>query len=421
MRIHTRRGLLRGLAVAVAMSAVAGPTPAVFATPPGPTAPLRMSLPAPTGPYAVGTTELHLVDRHRADPWVDGRLRELMVSLWYPAARSGDRPLAPYLRPAIASLLAQRNDAQLGLPAGQVDWATISTHGRSGAPVLHRPGGHPVVLYSPGGGVHRALGTVLVEELASRGYVVVTIDHTYETPEVEFPGGRVEVQQLPEGDPTALNHVLLRTRVQDTRFVLDRLADLDAGRNPDADARRLPSGLTRSLDLSRVGMFGHSAGGFTAAEAMLVDRRIDAGIDMDGSMAYSFSANDFGEVTRRGLDRPFMLMGAGLSSGQPHNHLGASDWASFWANSTGWQRDLYVAQGEHFTFTDYPVLLPQLDAAFDLPAGLVTSSIGTVDPARITASLRTYVPAFFDAHLRQRPQPLLDHPSPAHPDVAFVR
>ncbi|MFE9068455.1 hypothetical protein [Streptomyces violaceusniger] len=56
------------------------------------------------------------------------------------------------------------------------------THGRR----HRRPGGRPrtprpVVLYSPGLGATRTLGTSTAEELAGRGYVVVTMDHTHET------------------------------------------------------------------------------------------------------------------------------------------------------------------------------------------------------------------------------------------------
>lgn len=72
-----------------------------------------------------------------------------------------------------------------------------------------------------------------------------------------------------------------------------------------------------------------------------------------------------------------------------------------------------------FTFTDHQ-LLPQLDAAFALPDSLVTSVIGTVDPNRVIAAQRAYVTAFFDEHLRRRPQALLDGPSPEHPEVTFV-
>ncbi|MGI5216202.1 alpha/beta hydrolase family protein [Plantactinospora sp. CA-290183] len=428
MRTLTRRLMLGGLAVLVVGStaaavpaALAGTgVPAPAPNPPAPP-PLRLSLPEPTGPYPIGTTELHLVDPDRPDEWVPGRSRELMVSLWYPAASTGHGPRAPYFPPLAARRFGARTEAELGLAAGQVDWTGMSTHARTGAPVRGRRGGHPVVVFSPGGGVPRANGTVLVEELASQGYVVVTVDHTYEAPEVEFPGGRIETQRMPDLDPTALKHALLETRIQDTRFVLDQLSVLASGGNPDAERRTLPRGLGAGIDPHRIGMFGHSAGGFTAAETMLVDRRLDAGANLDGSMAYSFSAEDFGDVVSRGLDRPFLLMGAGIADDAPHHHRDARDWAMFWANSTGWKLDLYLPDGEHFTFADHQALLPQLDAAFDLPDGAVAGSVGTVDPKRIVASLRAYLTAFFDQHLQGRPQHLLRNPSPRHPDVTFVR
>ncbi|GAB2927046.1 lipase [Micromonospora polyrhachis] len=426
----SRRALLGSLAALLSMSTLATATTAVAGTAPRSTpdrpatpnsAPLRLELPAPTGQHRVGNIELHLVDSARPDPWVAGRSRELMASIWYPARPTGHEPLAPYLPSGAAQRFGERTNATLGLAAGQVDWTGISTHARVGAPVLGRHGGHPVVLYSPGAEFPRANGTVLVEELASRGYVVVTVDHTYETHEVEFPGGRVEPQNLPAMDPTERNHAVIRTRTQDVRYLLDQLAVIAAGGNPDAGQRPLPRGLGAGLDLSRVGMFGHSAGGFTTAETMLLDSRIDAGVNLDGSLAYSFADNDFGDVVAAGLDRPFLLLGAGLSGGRPHTHREAPEWQSFWQNSTGWKLDLYVAEGEHFTFTDYQVLLPQVDAGFALPAGFLAGTIGTVDPSRVTVSLRAYLTAFLDEHLRGCPQRLLDGPSTRHPDVTFIR
>ncbi|AWS49134.1 lipase [Streptosporangium sp. 'caverna'] len=406
---------------AAATTAQVRQAPALHSALPRPIGPkaFRFALPEPSGPYAVGTVELHLVDRDRPDPWVAGRSRELMVSVWYPAKRGGgDR--APYLSPPLADYLDGLTVAQLGLEEGQVDAAEVMTHARIGAPLRDRRD-RPVVLYSPGGGNPRHLGTTLVEDLASRGYVVVTMDHTYETPAVEFPGGRVATQSLPSsGDSVALNRKMIDTRVKDTRFVLDALAELAAGRNPDAEGRRLPSGLGRALDLTRIGMFGHSAGGFTAGEAMLTDRRIDAGADLDGSMAYSMTNGVYGEVAERGLDRPFMLMGAGMSRDLPHTHRDAPDWKSFWERSTGWKLDVYMAKGEHSSYTDFQSIVPQLGKRFDVPQKVVTDAVGTVDPARSLRSQRAYVTAFFDEHLRGRPQPLLDRPSPLHPDVELV-
>jgi membrane protein DedA with SNARE-associated domain len=385
--------------------------------------PFRFSLPVPSGPFPIGTTELHLVDHARPDPWVPGKTRELMVSVWYPARRGGSQPTTPYMQPGAAAHFDQTRSPAIGLRPGQVDWAGVTTHARTGAPVASHLGDRPLVLYSPGGGNARTTGTVLVEQLASRGYVVVTVDHTHEASEVEFPGGRVEVAAIPGQGTSEVLKKMLQTRVADVGFVLDQLAALEAGRNPDAERRRLPRGLGNLLDLSRIGMFGHSIGGFTAAETMLGDPRIDAGIDLDGSMGFNLPANDFGEVARRGLDRPFMLMGAGTSDpgDLPHTHHNAPDWRSFWDHSTGWKLDLYVPDGEHFTFIDLQAVLPQLDERFGLPAEVIAGAIGTVDPERIVTSLRAYVPAFFDEHLRHRPQRLLDGPSPRHPDIHFIR
>ncbi|GAB3983876.1 hypothetical protein GCM10029978_091860 [Actinoallomurus acanthiterrae] len=60
-------------------------------------------------------------------------------------------------------------------------------------------------------------------------------------------------------------------------------------------------------------------------------------------------------------------------------------------------------------------------AALRRAEGLIDGWIGTVDSTRIVAAERAYIGAFFDEHLRHRPQRLLDGPSPRHPDVVFVR
>jgi hypothetical protein len=81
-------------------------------------------------------------------------------------------------------------------------------------------GGRPLVLYSPGFGSSRDGNSVLVEHLVSRGYVVATIDHTYDGGKVEFPDGRVEVPAVPPVTPDVAEKVVA-VRVADTRFVLD--------------------------------------------------------------------------------------------------------------------------------------------------------------------------------------------------------
>ncbi|MCP2170446.1 alpha/beta hydrolase family protein [Goodfellowiella coeruleoviolacea] len=417
-----RRALLTCLLAATAVAVTAGPATAVPAEPAlaaptaaGPTL-AGFTLPRPTGPHPVGTTELHLVQHGRADPWVPDQTRELMISVWYPAQRSPRSPVAGYLPPDLADHYAEH--PPLGLPAGRVDWRGVQTQALTGAPVSGA--GYPVVLYSPGVGVSRALGTVLVAELASRGYVVVTVDHTHET-EVAFPGGRVEPTRVPFDQPDTdgqKSALLMDSRDQDIRFVLDQLTVLAAGGNPDAEQRRLPSGLGRALDMANVGMFGHSGGGVTTGRVMYADRRVDAGINMEGFL-------EFGNTRpENGVDRPILMMGARSHEqqpplyGKPRTHLTDPSWATFWAHSTGWKLDLNVPDGRHYTFTDAQWFLPQLAG----PLGIDNqATIGTVDPVRITAAERAYTAAFFDQHLKHRPQPLLTGPSACYPDVSVIR
>lgn len=194
-RLLTRRALL-GTAVASAIASVPMATAATaqsrpaahspVAANPTPT-PVRLTLPAPTGPHPLGTVAVHLVDRARVDPWQDSRpARELMIQLWYPARAAHGHPPVPWMSPGAVTFF----EREQGIPSGTLLLPT--THAHPAAPVDRGRCGRPVVLYSPGLLSDRSLGTVLIEELASHGYLVVAIDHTYDADQVEFPGGRVE-------------------------------------------------------------------------------------------------------------------------------------------------------------------------------------------------------------------------------------
>jgi dienelactone hydrolase len=398
--------------------------------------PFRPVLPEPTGRYELGRVTLHLVDHDRPDPWKRRRDRELMTTVTYPARHVDWFGRSRWLSAAVAADLdAVAAQAPFSIPSGKVDFAGAHAHSHTGAPVArppHRHRGWPVVLFSPGFGASHELNTAQIEDLASRGYVVVSFDHTYETP-VEFPGGRV-VPAAPETlstDLDVLKTVLKRAidvRVADTRFVLDELAELDRGHNPDAGHRPLPDGLRRALDLSRVGMFGYSYGGYTAAESMYHDRRIDAGINLDGTIAHGSGLTPAwpylpGKAVTRGLDRPFMLFGQ-----QGHNHLGPTQeapadlsWPQFWANLHDWKLDISLNGGEHGSFSDLQVLVPQIADVFDLPDDTVEPLVGTIDPNSSIAAQRAYIAAFFDLHLRRGYSRLLDGPTRRHPDIQFIR
>lgn len=393
----------------------------------------ELTLPPATGPYPVGTVDLHLIDHSRADPWTaTPPYRELMVSIWYPARDAGRFPPAPYMQPGAAAHFGSAagngllGSSLYGIPPDAVDFAGIRTSGHEGAPVAPHARPLPVVLYSPGAGDPRTWETTVVQDLASRGYVVVTIDHTYDASEVEFPHGRV-VGSLWEqwfqdaqrnNDFPALAAKVFDVRIADTRFVLDQLTALDCGTDPDAEGGRLPAGLAGALDLHHIGMFGVSAGGLTAFQAMDEDRRIRAAVDMDGNIESPLipDPTQLWPVAGHGLDRPFMLMG---DPGTDHNRT--PSWRSLWNNSRGWHRDVNLngAKSED-SYKDAVPLLPQIARQLGLPDSFVTRVIGSVDPTRAVHTEETFVAAFFDRWLRGRDGHVLDGPSARFPDVTFI-
>ncbi|MFJ1793064.1 alpha/beta hydrolase family protein [Kitasatospora griseola] len=364
--------------------------------------PLRLTLPAPTGRHPVGTTTMHLVDGTRPDPWAPTpRSRELKIQLWYPAASTAGHPAAPWMSPAEQAHL---ESDYFGIPTGRLAWPV--THGHEGAPADHATR-HPVILYSHGSRGDRSFDTALVEELASHGYVVAAIDHTFDAGEVEFPDGRVEVRN------TAAVHAMsdagiVAVRTADTRFVLDRLTILAAGADPDAEHRPVPRGLGAALDLTSVGMFGHSMGGATTLQALHDDARIRAGATLDGPV--------FGTVAGDGLAKPLLLMSSGWDSP-------ARDamWDALWPELTGWRRQLNLKDSGHLSYSDLELLIPQGESVIGWSAEQLDHFLGTGDGPHAVAAQRVYLLGFFDLQLRHRRTGLFDGPSPCYPEIAVTR
>lgn len=357
-------------------------------------------LPTPTGPYPVGSAALHLIDEGRADPWHPDRRRELMVTVWYPARDVAGRPRAGYTGA----------EAALGYPLGGRPLTGVTGNSYVGAPVDDALGAVPTVLFSPGFGTARGVYTVMAEELASRGFVVVAMDHTFETPAVAFPGERVEYV-----DTAVLrDESMIDVRVADSRFVLDDLSRIAAGVNPDAEQAALPAGLAQGLDLDRVGMFGHSYGGYTAVEVMRVDARVDAVVDLDGAIG---SDDEPSSAVTEPPDRPVLL----LASGATYRSRGGGPvtwdptWGPFLTNHRGWVRAIALLDSGHFSYSDLPVFIPIASGV--LPS--ITTAAGIGSPERAIAVQREYVPAMFDRFLRDRDGALLDGPSPRFPEMRF--
>jgi predicted dienelactone hydrolase len=252
------------------------PTPAP-AAPPAPTtqAVQPSGLPAPTGPYPVGRTVVDLVDDERRDPYTRrDQHRRVTTWVWYPATDGSGANETSYL-PGLWRLQA----LMFGVRAGQVD-----VHARDGARPASMPGGFPLVVLSPT--VNPPLGyTALAEELASHGFVVAGVAHTYST--MPFS---VDAHGVPHFVRARALGGALRTA--GSRSYQRDLTERDALVQVMADdivfvARELrlrgpaPWG---EVDVAPWAAIGHSFGGAAAVRASAIDATCRAAVNLDGAL-----------------------------------------------------------------------------------------------------------------------------------------
>ncbi|MGW4518227.1 alpha/beta hydrolase family protein [Streptomyces sp. NPDC004393] len=355
------------------------------ATATAPTASFQGTLPAPTGPYAAGEDVIHLTDASRPDPWVPSSgPRQLTVTMVYPAVPGTGTP-APYMTLAEAAGAIQHRKLPASSGVTPQNLSSVTTHAFDGA----RPqrGKYPLVVLSPAYEDPRMTLTSLATDLASHGYVVALVGHTYEDSGETLANGRTPPCAICD-DPARLDlDSVAASRALDVSFVIDRLTHGNTAWR-----------LAHLIDKHEIGMAGHSLGGAAAATTMIADPRVRAGVNMDGT---------FHPAPMPGqINRPFLMLGAAV------NHAPGGDdytvWEQSWAVLGGYKKWLTVAGADHFSFSDLDLLLEE--AGFPMPP---------LSPERGVVITREYVTAFFDRTLKGIHSPLLDGPSPNNPEVAF--
>lgn len=356
-------------------------------------------LPRPTGPFPVGTTAYQWDDASRPETYTakPDDVRQLMVQFWYPAEALPDTSTAPFFdRIELAGpVIAQR----LGLPSFIFNHAAlIQTASAPGAPLAAEPVKFPVLIFSPGYNSLRTQSTTLMEELASHGYIVIALDHTYTGVVTNFPDGRVELlnpEVLPDREVIGEEQYRRKSLAvgdvweQDTAFVLARL-----------EAGEFDSRFAGRLDLDRIGLFGHSTGGGVVSRMCATDPRCKAGVGLDAWLGITPD-----QTIAAGTERPVLfLMSERWPS--PQNNGRMQQYRSGSAQ-TSW---LTIGQTDHYDFTDLPFLTP-LATAIGLS--------GDMDSYRVQEIVRTYTREFFDLHLKGRTSGLFQQPAAEFPEVLF--
>ena len=329
------------------------------------------TLPVPTGPFAVGRTGFVWDDR-------------LTVWIWYPA----DAPTVAddYLPADIRGAMQRQRPAVINFLTS--DLAKVRSYSARDVPVSTRERAYPVVIFR-GGGQGAALNyQSLTQDLASHGFIVVGLD-TRGGGNPENCDGR----QDEEGCATAMMTPLLT----DIGRTIDHLGQL----NHD-DAR-----FAGRLDLTRIGLFGHSFGGAQSAQFCAQDARCRAGIDIDG--------RPLGDVIRRGIRVPFMfLMADHEADNDPVSRRILGQLQAIYDQqppSTRVRADIRGAH--HFTFSDDGAVLksPVLRLLLRVRAGL------RIAGPRQLAVTAYAVHTFFNHHLKKASTAPLKLPSPEYPEL----
>jgi len=360
-------------------------------------------LPPPTGRFAAGRRIEFWIDSTRKE-WITedtSDYRALMVTIWYPGARKpGLVPAAHTPEPSVA-----RDSA--GRPRAPAD--THVTHGFDNAPVAHTRQPFPVLLFSHGLGSGGWSYTSLLTDLASHGYVVAAIDHTYDNQVTTFPWGRVAwdtprwqrsfTDPVPPGEPP-FTHLRLGVMAKDASFVLTRLEALAADRRDPLRGR---------LDLKAVGIFGHSLGGIVPSVACREDRRFRACANLDGNSVGApilFDSSGAGPtqpflyLTKRFLPGPFQLARSAMTREEyerfeTDRRLCAN---VALARLTGPVFTVSITDAHHISFSDLP---------FDFANTPETLPLRH----RILDTVRGYLRAFFDQTLRGKRNTLFSSPA----------
>ncbi|MBL8919274.1 MAG: dienelactone hydrolase family protein [Myxococcaceae bacterium] len=355
----------------------------------------KQVIPPPSGEHAVGTRRFDVKNAAAA--------RTVCVQAWYPAQR-GDGPTEPYLDDVVRAALAEFT---------RVPKFLLPQNPSYSHPNAARVAGRfPVLLFNHGFGSFQKQSTSLMEELASHGFVVLSVGHPSESLVVQFADGTsqgrradhpawVEITAGLENleknvreleplfdraraakDPGRLREVmnaiaahrsyavlapLVTAWRQDTATVLDQL-----------DA----SPLAEQVDASRVGVFGHSLGGMVAGQLAMNDPRVRAGMSYDGAQL------PFPGDGPSALPVPFCFVYADASK------VGAAT-----ARSEG-INDGFLGPGgcgvvirgaSHLNFTDMNNL------------SMMARALGPIDRVEMAKVLRAMTVGFFDHHLKGKP------------------
>ena len=348
-------------------------------------------IPNPSGPYQIGTSIFEMTDSSRQELYSGkDEPRRFMIQIWYPAEVISTSKHAAWMSepeifaPAIAGFLK--------LPSFFLDHLALAkSPAYLDVPLVETDKPYPVIIFSHGWQGFNAQNTGQAVELASHGYVVVGIQHTYGAVITVFPDGTIAPNNpnaLPKDAEDPNYEVVARRLVDqwagDMSFVLDQLSVWEK----EAD-----NPFVKKLDLERVGVYGHSTGGGAVIQFCGTDSRCKAVLGMDPFMR-PVSA----EVIESGVSQPSFFMfsqsWADLTDSK-NNRL----FNQFYPNVSDSKGVISIDGTKHYDFSDLPLLSP------------IAPQLGLKGPLNgntVIKIVNSYLLDFFEMTLNNKPSELFD-------------
>ena len=342
------------------------------------------TMPAPEGDFSIGSETFHWVDSSRLEWFTDENdndVREIMVQAWYPSENSDSIGTNSYMdfMNLRSKTLASAGKIPAFLPS---HLNMISTNTRNDVACSNKLEKYPVLIFSHGITGSRHLHQILFEHLASKGYIVFALDHSFDANLTIFPNGKIadyrsEITGHP--DSILIRGKQINTRAFDVGFIIDQIREIEAG--------MIDSKLSGRLDLDRVALGGHSYGGATAILASHNHEIVKACVVLDGWIS---PIPD--KVISEGINVPFLFMGrpSWHDSDYPGNYERLADLITHSSNE---KYDLRINQTLHLDYTDIPLMSPVVKHVMD---------VGDLKPSTTLSLINDLVLGFLEVHLLER-------------------
>lgn len=264
-------------------------------------------VPIPSGPFKVGTRIYDLEDKSRDEVYTDNEVdkRKIKYQIWYPTDNIDGLKKIKWINDGV--ILTRQLAKNMRLPFFILDHtAEINSNSYYNAPLSNALENYPVVIISHGWSGFRELHTDYAEELASNGFIAISIDHTYGSQAVKFQDGSVAYlneRALPKVEKFNESTILVKTYGEDVGSVLNELENINNNKY-----------FKGKLDLNSIGLLGHSTGGGGDVYASLKDKDVKALMGLDAWLAPMDSKS-----LKQGLSIPLLFLRSEQWSVGPNN------------------------------------------------------------------------------------------------------